>query len=283
MKRSFVKMQGLGNDFVVMDCRNEPLEQPGEAARFLCDRRFGVGADQLLLVESSPVAEARFRMAIFNADGSEVEMCGNGIRCFARYLHDHGLTQERRIPVHTDAGLIIPELLDDGLVRVDMGQPVLDAPGIPTLFFGRAVDTPFTVLDRTMNITCVSMGNPHCVIYVDDVDAFPVEKYGPALENDAVFPNRTNVEFVEVRDRENLKMRVWERGAGETMACGTGASAVLVASVMNRKSSRSARVHLKGGTLAIEWAHDNHVYMTGPAVEVFQGEIDAAGWAATPV
>lgn len=282
MKRAFVKMHGLGNDFVVIDCRSHPLEDPHRAARFLCDRRFGVGADQLLLVENSPVAAADFRMVIFNADGSEVEMCGNGIRCFARFLRDHGMTEQKRIPVHTDAGIIIPTLLEDGQVCVDMGEPNLNATAIPTDFFGRVMDTPLEVLDRTLRVTCVSMGNPHSVTYVDDVDAFPVAKYGPSIENHPIFPKRINAEFVEVLDRENLKMRVWERGSGETMACGTGACAVLVASVLNRKSSRSAQVHLKGGTLAIEWAHDNHVYMTGPAVEVFQGEIELPASATTP-
>ncbi len=283
MSLRFTKMHGTGNDFVVIDCLAKPLDNPAEAARKLAHRRFGVGADQILLVQPSPVPDADFRMAIYNADGSEVEMCGNGIRAFAKYVHDHGLTDKTTIRVHTDAGIIVPEIQDDGLVRVDMGEPILDGNRIPTVFFGRVVDSPLDVLDRQFRVTAVSMGNPHCVIYVDDVASFPVEKYGPATEKHPVFPRRVNTEYIEVVDRENLKMRVWERGSGETWACGTGASAALVASVLNGKSERRAHLHLKGGTLTIEWAHNNRVYMTGPAVEVFQGEIDLAHVEAAPV
>lgn len=276
MKIPFTKMQGTGNDFVVVDCLAQPLEDAAEVARRLCDRRFGIGADQMLLVQPSPVKDADFRMAIFNADGSEVEMCGNGIRCFAKYLRDHGLTGKNEIKVHTDAGMIVPALRSDGLVRVDMGEPVLAGPRIPSSFTGEpVVAQPLQVLDKTFAVTLVSMGNPHCVIFVDDVAAFPLEKYGPATERHAAFPRRINTEYIQVLDRGNLKMRVWERGAGETMACGTGASAALVAAVLNDKADRAAQLHLKGGVLAIEWsASDNHVYMTGPAVEVFQGTID---------
>jgi diaminopimelate epimerase len=269
-------MQGTGNDFVVVDALQSPLESPAEVARRLCDRRFGIGADQMLLIQPSPTSDADFRMAIFNADGSEVEMCGNGIRCFAKYLRDHGLTSKDQIKVHTDAGLIIPALQADGLVRVDMGAPILAGPRIPSTFESEpVVAQPLQVLDQTFSVTLVSMGNPHCVIFVADVDAFPLEKYGPATERHAAFPRRINTEYIQVLDRENLKMRVWERGSGETMACGTGASAALVAAVLNGKSERTAKLHLKGGVLTIEWdAGDNHVYMTGPAVEVFQGSIE---------
>lgn len=275
MKLPFTKMQGTGNDFVVLDARERPLSNPEALARKLCDRRFGIGADQVLVVEPAPTPDTDYRMAIYNADGSAVEMCGNGIRAFAKYLVDRGITKKETLRVHTDAGLIVPALQGDGLVRVDMGEPILEGERIPSTFRGRVVSQPLAVLDRTFDVTLVSMGNPHCVVFVDDVDAFPVEHYGPAFERHAAFPRRTNTEFIQVRGPADLKMRVWERGAGETMACGTGASAALVAAVLNGKSGREARLHVRGGILTIAWSEaDNHVYMTGPAEEVFTGVIE---------
>lgn len=275
MKLNFTKMQGTGNDFVVIDARLQPLANPEAIARKVCDRRFGIGADQMLVIEKAPSQDTDFRMAIYNADGSGVEMCGNGIRAFAKYLRDRGITDKDTLRVHTDAGLIVPALRKDGLVRVDMGEPILEGERIPSTFKGRVVAQPLTVLDRSFDVTLVSMGNPHCVTFVDDVDVFPVEKYGPATEHHAAFPKRTNTEYVQVLGPRDLKMRVWERGAGETLACGTGASASLVAAVLNGKAERTATLHLRGGYLTIEWSQaDNHVYMTGPAEEVFTGVIE---------
>lgn len=278
MKLPFTKMQGTGNDFVVIDCLQRPLENASKIAKQLCDRRFGVGADQMLLIQRSPTAKADFRMAIYNADGSEVEMCGNGIRCFAKYLRDRGITGKREIKVHTDGGIMVPAFEDNGLIRVDMGEPILDGLLIPTTFaMNPVLRQPLAVIDQTFEVTCVSMGNPHCVIFVDDVDAFPVEDYGPVNERHVAFPKRVNTEYIQVLDRGNLKMRVWERGSGETVSCGTGASAALVAAVLNGKSDRTANLHLRGGILVIEWSEkDNHVYMTGPAVEVFTGSVNLA-------
>ncbi len=273
----FTKMHGTGNDFVVVDARALPIRDYGAVARQVCDRRFGIGADQMLLVQDSPDDSAQYRMGIYNADGSEVEMCGNGIRCFAKYLIDHGLAGAGEIPVQTDGGLIIPSAEANGLFRVDMGEPILEGERIPTTFTGRVVDVPLQVLDRTFQVTCVSMGNPHCVIFVDDVETFPVATYGPATETHPAFPRRVNTEYIQVLDRGRLKMRVWERGAGETMACGTGASAALVAAVLNDRADRKADLLLRGGTLTIEWdAQTNHVFMTGPAVTVFEGAIELA-------
>lgn len=283
MKLPFTKMHGTGNDFVVIDCLERSLPNPSEIAQRILHRRFGVGGDQMLLILPAPTPEADFRMAIFNADGSEVEMCGNGIRCFAKWLRDRGKTTQDTIRVHTDAGIVIPAFEPSGQIRVDMGQPELEGERIPTLFQGRVLRQPLEVIDRTFEITCVSMGNPHCVIFVDDVANFPVEKYGPATEHHSGFPKRINTEYIEVIDPTHLKMRVWERGSGETMACGTGASAALVAAVLNDRAERRAEVHLKGGVLLIEWsAQDNHVYMTGPAVEVFHGEVDLSAIASIP-
>ena len=275
MKLPFTKMHGTGNDFVVVNALANPLKNPAAVAKRVCDRRFGIGADQMLLIEAPKLPGTEYRMAIYNADGSDVEMCGNGIRCFALYLRRHALSSHDVIKVDTDAGMIVPALQRDGLVRVDMGEPVLEGAKIPSTFSGRVVNRPLQVLDRTFEVTLVSMGNPHCVIFVDDVGAVDLPKFGPATEHHAAFPRRINTEYIQVLDRKNLKMRVWERGAGETMACGTGASAALVAAVLNGKADRDATLHVRGGKLRIEWSEaDNHVYMTGPAVEVFTGEIE---------
>lgn len=273
MKIPFVKMQGTGNDFVLIDCLLDgmlrSLDYPA-LSRTLCDRRFGIGADQVLLVWPSETADVQ--MKIFNADGSEVEMCGNGIRCLARYLWDRGFAQGERIAVETAAGIIRPEKAGD-LVRVNMGEPVLDARQIPVNLDGQVIDYPLQIEDRTFRITCVSMGNPHAVILVNDLDSGDVTTYGPLIERHELFPKRVNVEFVRVAGPERLEMRVWERGSGETLACGTGASAAAVAANLLGAAGRSVQVSLRGGDLGIEWQPDNRVFMTGPAEEVFEGTI----------
>ena len=271
MEVKFTKMHGIGNDFVVIDCRNIESSRITSAAKMLCDRRFGIGADQLLLVLDSDIAD--FRMGIFNADGSEVEMCGNGIRCFAAYLYSRGLTKKLEMEIETLAGIIRPTLRED-LVEVNMGEPVLEGRKIPVNLDGQVLSSPLVVDDRTFHMTCVSMGNPHCVIFVDDVENFPVARYGPLIEKHELFPNRINVEFVEVINDREVRMRVWERGSGETLACGTGACATAVASILNEKTHRRITVHLAGGDLDILWGEDNLVYMTGPAEEVFEGTIE---------
>lgn len=281
MKIAFTKMHGLGNDFILIDCRRIGLPVSSGLAERLCHRRFGIGADQLLLLY--PSASADFKMRIFNPDGSEVEMCGNGIRCVAKYIWQRGLSKKKVLMVETAAGIIKPEK-DNDLIRVDMGAPVFDPKKVPVRIkqkpkvkgqkSGAVIDYPLRIEDRKFGITCVSMGNPHAVIVVDNVPNFPVAYYGPKIENHTLFPKRTNVEFIEIHDPTTIVMRVWERGAGETMACGTGAAAVAVASHLKGLTGKEVTVHLTGGDLAIEWADDNHVYMTGPAVEVFTGEID---------
>lgn len=271
MDIQFTKMHGIGNDFIVIDCRDKEISHAGEVARRLCDRRFGIGADQLLLLFNSDRAD--FKMVIYNADGGEVEMCGNGIRCFAKYLVDRGLTEKTELEIETLGGIIRPSIRGE-LVEVNMGEPVLEGRRIPVDLDGRIVSHPLQVDDRNFEITCVSMGNPHCVIFVDDVDNFPLSHYGPLLEKHALFPKRINVEFIEVINDREIKMRVWERGSGETLACGTGACASAVASVLNGKTHKRVTVHLAGGDLDILWGEDDLVYMTGPAEEVFQGTIN---------
>ena len=267
---TFTKMHGCGNDFVVLDCMERPPADLAEIAKNLCHRRFGVGADQLLTIRPSDSAD--FRMEIYNADGGEVEMCGNGIRCFAKYVYEHGLTGKREIEVDTLAGVIRPRLKGDR-VEVDMGRPVLEGRDIPVDADGRVVNRPLTVDGNEHAVTCVSMGNPHCVLYVDDVEPLDLPRLGPLFEHHAFFPNRVNTEFVQVLAPDEVRMRVWERGAGETWACGTGASAVCVAGVLTGKTGKWITVHLIGGDLEIHWADDDGVYMTGPAQEVFQGSI----------
>jgi len=284
MKLPFTKMHGLGNDFVLIDCRDkavsDQLSAISDLSKRLCHRRFGIGADQMLLLYPSEIAD--FKMLIYNADGSEVEMCGNGIRCFAKYIWDRGLSAKDLLSVETAAGIIKPERAGQ-LVKVDMGEPVLegrlipvDLPAHPPLTKGGqggVVDFPLKIADKEFKITAVSMGNPHAVIFVDDVDSVDLKGYGPLIEKHALFPKRTNVEFIQVLGPENIKMRVWERGAGETMACGTGASAAGVAAFIKGRTGRRVTVALAGGDLLIEWKEDNHVYMTGPAVEVFEGSV----------
>jgi diaminopimelate epimerase len=273
MEMTFTKMHGTGNDFIVIDCRKNELADPKDFAVRYCNRRLGVGADQVLLLCSSEQAD--FRMLIYNADGSEVEMCGNGIRCLARYIWDRGLSDKDVLEVETLAGIIRPERTGE-TVRVDMGEPVFDKKNIPVAVSGDMplLDYPLNVMGRDFGVTCISMGNPHAVIFPEeDVSLVPLEKYGAAIETHPLFPRRTNVEFINVNSREELTMRVWERGAGETLACGTGACAAAVAAMIKGLTERRVIVHLGGGDLEIQWAADNHVYMTGPAVEVFEGKI----------
>lgn len=274
MKINFTKMHGLGNDFVLVDCRETALTGLAGLSRALSHRRFGVGADQVLYLCSSGTAD--FKMRIFNADGGEVEMCGNGIRCLARYVWDRGLSEKAVLDIETEAGIIRTEREGD-MVRVDMGEPVLEGSKIPVNIEGRVVDYSLVIEDRTFNMTCVSMGNPHAVIIIDNIADFPVTYYGPLIERHGLFPKRTNVEFIEVPNISEIKMRVWERGSGETMACGTGASAAAVACMLKGLTERVVTVYLTGGELRIEWSGNNHVYMTGPAVEVFKGEIEIKG------
>lgn len=271
MKIQFTKMQGLGNDFILLDRRASRVRTiPGlqKALRRLSDRRFGIGFDQALILRSSDKAD--FAMDIYNNDGARVEMCGNGIRCLAKYIWSRGLSRKRRLDIETLAGVIRPEKAGD-LIRVDMGEPILDGSLIPTVMEGHIIDKRLAISDKVFHITCVSMGNPHCVIFVDHALAFPVEKYGPLIEINKFFPRKTNVEFIEVLSRSRIKMRVWERGAGQTLACGTGASAAAVAAILKGYTGNKVLVELPGGNLKIEWAKDNHVYMTGPAEEVFTG------------
>lgn len=270
MEIGFTKMHGCGNDFIFLDCLKHDIPNRDALARNLCDRRFGIGADQLLTVHPSKVAD--FKMEIYNADGSNVEMCGNGIRCFAKYVYDHGLTQKRQLEVETLAGIIRPRLVGE-LVEVDMGEPILEGRKIPVDADGKIINHPLTVGDTTYKVTCVSMGNPHCVLYLDEIDSLDLEKIGPRFERHPLFPKRVNTEFVKVLGPNELKMRVWERGAGETWACGTGASAVGVAGVLTGRTERKVTIHLNGGDLLIEWGDNNRVYMTGGGEEVFHGTI----------
>ncbi len=279
----FAKMHGLGNDYIYIDAINQDISgySLADLARAVSDRHFGVGSDGLILI--CPSERADFRMRIFNADGSEAEMCGNGIRCFAKYVFDHGLTDKTSLAVETGAGIIHIELEVQGgravAARVDMGRPRLTAAEVPFDWDPPdqpAVEVPLEVPGGPkLTVTVVSMGNPHCVVFVDDADSFPVAEVGPRVEHHPAFPQRTNVEFATVIDRRHIRMRVWERGAGETMACGTGACATAVAAALTDRADRAVTVHLTGGDLQVEWADDGHVYMTGPAAEVFQGELSA--------
>ncbi len=274
----FTKMHGIGNDYIYVNCLVNEISNPSEVSKFVSDRHFGIGSDGLVLILPSKVAD--FRMRMLNSDGSESEMCGNAIRCVGKYVYDNRLTDKTVVKIETLAGIKVLDMtVENGkvtMVKVDMGEPILKPKDIPVdsekdIF----ISEPVTVLDKTYKVTCVSMGNPHAVTYVEDVINFPLEAVGSKMETHAMYPRKVNAEFVQVIDRKTLKMRVWERGAGETMACGTGACAVLVASVLNGVSERKAVIKLLGGDLNIEWnEEDNHVYMTGPAEIVFDGEID---------
>jgi len=274
----FTKMQGAGNDYVYVNCFEETVCDPQQTAIQVSNRNFGIGSDGLILIMPSEVADVRMRM--FNSDGSESEMCGNGIRCVAKYAYDHNIVAKTEITVDTGAGLLTLRLFPgaDGKivkVRVNMGPPRLTRAEIPMTGDpgAQVVDEELTVLDKTFKITCASMGNPHCVIFVDDVENFPVATYGPLIENNELFPRRTNVEFIQIISRTEIRQRTWERGAGETLACGTGSSAVTAACVLNGLTEKRILNHLSGGDLEMEWADDGSIYMTGSAVEVFSGDI----------
>ena len=271
----FAKMHGAGNDLIVIDClAGDPVSDWASFARFALDRRLGIGGDQLLLVK--PSRDADFSMVIRNADGSPAQMCANGIRAFAKYVRDAGLTSKDVIRVETLAGIVTPRWLGDDQVEVEMTRPVLEPEKIPTLLRGSVplVDVPLEVDGERLRVCAVSMGNPHCVIFVDDPASFPVERLGPRIEHHAAFPERVNVEFVGVRSRHELVQRTWERGSGETLACGSGACAVGVAAVLSGRAERDVRIELRGGSLRIRWpVADGPVYMTGPAAHVFDGEI----------
>lgn len=278
MKMKFTKMHGIGNDYVYMDCTRERLENPGEIARLVSDRHKGIGSDGLILIQSSD--EADFEMAMYNADGSYGKMCGNGIRCVAKYVYDNGLTDKTEISVISGGAVKYLKLtVENGKVkkvRVNMGEPILKPSEIPVVGEGdKLVAAPIVVDNQVYEMTCVSMGNPHAVVFMDGVDDLKIEEIGPKFEQHERFPDRVNTEFVERMDRKNLKMRVWERGSGETMACGTGACATAVAAILNGCAEREVTVHLLGGDLEIQWDEtDNCVYMTGAAATVFTGEFD---------
>ncbi|MFW5867637.1 MAG: diaminopimelate epimerase [Armatimonadota bacterium] len=290
MSLRFTKMHGLGNDYVYVDGHDQNLDRfdLGKLSALVSDRHYGVGSDGLILILPSDVAD--FRMRIFNPDESESNMCGNGMRCCAKYVYDHGLTDDTDLTFETLAGIIKPSLtVEEGVVTsvtVDMGEPRLARRDIPMT--GEPADEPvideeLDVDGQTVRITAISVGNPHCIQFVESVEEAPVLTMGPKIEYHPAFPNRTNVEFIEIVDRENVKMRVWERGAGETLACGTGATATCVACSINDLTERSIEVELLGGTLQIEWRDDNHLFMTGPAVEIYTGELSEAFIAPTMI
>lgn len=272
----FTKMHGCGNDYVYVNLFEEKIDNPAELSIKVSDRHFGIGSDGLITIGPSDVAD--FRMRIYNADGSEAEMCGNGIRCVAKYVYDHKMTDKTEISVESGAGIkYLTLFVEQGKVeqvRVDMGEPILEPAQIPVLAEGdKVVDEPIEVCGKTWNMTCVSMGNPHAVVFVDNVADFEIEKYGPHFEKHERFPKRTNTEFVEIISREEINMRVWERGSDETWACGTGTCASVMACILNNRTDNKVLVHLRGGDLTIEYNEKtNHIFMTGPATEVFSGE-----------
>ena len=274
----FTKMHGLGNDYVYVNCLEETVKNPAEVARKISDRHFGIGSDGLILICPSEIAD--FKMAMYNADGSQAEMCGNGIRCVGKYVYDYGLTEKKSISVETLAGIkYLDFTIKDNqvsMVTVDMGEPELNASHIPVICGQeQAVREPIKVLDKEWEMTCVSMGNPHCVVFLEEpVKDFLLEQIGPAFENHKRFPKRINTEFIEVLDKKTVNMRVWERGSGETMACGTGACAAAVASSLCGYTEDEITLHLLGGDLIVRWDREkNRVFMTGPAEVVFDGEI----------
>ena len=273
----FTKMHGLGNDYVYIDAINQKIENESSLAKFVSNRHFGIGSDGLILICKSDSAD--FKMRMFNSDGSEAEMCGNGIRCVGKFVYDKGLTDKTIVKIETLAGIKTLVLnTKDGKVetaRVDMGEPILEAEKIPVISKEQPVkNLELEAENKKFKFTCVSMGNPHAITIVENTKEFDVEKYGKILEVDKAFPKKANIEFAQIIDKENIKMRVWERGAGETLACGTGACATAVACNLLNLTGRKVNIELLGGTLNIEWNEkDNHVYMTGPAVTVFDGEL----------
>ncbi len=274
MKLKFTKMQGLGNDFVVLDGINQPVNLDQQQIRLLADRHFGIGCDQLLLVEKA-AGQADFRYRIFNADGSEVEQCGNGARCFVRYVHDHGLTQKNEIRIETLSGVISPKLEIDGNVTVNMGKPIFEPEEIPFVAEKTALTYQLEIQGKPVTISALSMGNPHAVRVVQNIENAPVDTEGALIETHPRFPKRVNVGYVQVIDRSHIKLRVFERGAGETLACGTGACAAVVAGINLGLLDNQVIVSTRGGELTISWqGQDEPVWMTGPAVTVFEGEIN---------
>ena len=282
---NFTKMEGLGNDYVYINCTKHDISNASHLAKTISDRHFGIGSDGLILIKNSKKAD--FRMQMFNSDGTEAEMCGNGIRCVGKYVFDKGLTDKTTLKIETLAGIKKLKLnVENGkvkTVKVDMGEPILENNLIP-IKDGKIYKSKGEIQFYKVNIeidgdlkelTCISMGNPHSIVFTKDVGRLNIEKYGPIIEVDSHFPNKVNVEFIEIIDKHNIKMRVWERGTGETLACGTGACASVVASVLNGYTERNVTVELLGGKLDIEWnKEDNHVYMTGPAKIVFEGQLD---------
>lgn len=277
---NFVKMEGLGNDYVYIDCTkydDKKVEEISKMAKKISDRHFGIGSDGLILICKSDIAD--FRMRMFNSDGSEAEMCGNGIRCVAKFVYDNGLTNKEQVDIETLAGIKKIDLtVENGkvvLATVNMGRPILEAEKIPVISDEKPVkNLKLKAMGKEFTFTCVSMGNPHAVTVIDDVDSFEIEKYGPILEVNEKFPKKANIEFIQIIDKTHIKMRVWERGAGETLACGTGACAVCVSAILNDlvEKNEEINIELLGGTLKIRW--DDYVYMTGPAKTVFRGEIE---------
>ena len=274
----FTKMEGCGNDYVYVNGFEEKIDNPNEVAIAVSDRHFGIGSDGLIIINPSEVAD--FKMCMYNADGSEGKMCGNGIRCVAKYVYDFNLTDKDVITVETLSGIKTLKLnVENGkvkTVRVNMGAPILECDKVPVKYDDeKMINKPVKVDGKTFNITCVSMGNPHAVTFINDTDNLEIEKIGPKFENNEIFPDKVNTEFIQIIDKKTVKMRVWERGSGETFACGTGACASVVASVLNRLTENKVTVKLLGGELEIEYNQDeNTVYMTGPATTVFDGEID---------
>jgi diaminopimelate epimerase len=281
MKIKFTKLHGLGNDYLYIDATKQDISDIdlSKLSIRMSERNFGIGSDGIILIEKSK--KAMFKMRIFNADGSEAEMCGNGIRGFAKYIYDHKLAKKKKIDVETKAGIIVPEIIKekDGkaeLIRVDMGEPKLERKDMPMLGNKdeQIINEKLEAMSQLVRVTCVSMGNPHCILFVEDYN-FDYKRLGKSIEKNERFPRKTNVEFVKVINDKEIDMRVWERGSGETLACGTGASASVVASVLNKKTGRDVTVHLLGGDLQIEWDKaTNHVFMTGPAEEVFSGTFE---------
>jgi diaminopimelate epimerase len=278
MKLKFTKMEGIGNDYIYIDSTKEDIRLTEEQIQKLSDRNFGIGGDGVIFIRNSDKAD--FQMDMYNADGSSSEMCGNGIRCVGKFIFDQGLTGSTQPKIETGAGVLTLDLKTDSdkkvqLVTVDMGEPILTPSLVPVKW-----SDELTILKQNLPLdgydlkfSAISMGNPHCVIYVDDPDSFPVREVGPKIENHPLFPRRINVEFVSVRGKDHLYQRTWERGSGETLACGTGACAVGVASHLNQLTGRKVKIDLRGGSLEIDWRENNHVFMTGPATEVFRGEI----------
>lgn len=274
----FTKMHGCGNDYIYVNCLEETVPNPSKVAKVLSDRHFGIGSDGLILIKPSDIAD--FQMEMYNADGSESAMCGNGVRCIAKYVYDYGLTEKTKIELETKAGIKYLDLkIEDGkvaMVTVDMGSPVLEGKKVPVaLDKEKVVAEPITVGDKEYEFTAVSMGNPHAVMFVDSTEAIEIEKIGPLFEFHPMFPERVNAEFIEILDRKRVNMRVWERGTGETLACGTGACASVVACVLNGLTDNEVFVHLLGGDLLVKYDQkQNKVFMTGPATTVFDGEVD---------